>query len=893
MQVPSRPPSSATDAPGDVVRERPQISECRYRRFFETTRDGILLLNADTGQIEDVNPYLIDMLGYSHAELLGKKLWEVGPFADWAESREMLAALQATGYVRYGSLPLKTRNGVQIDVEFISNSYDCEGIRVIQCNIRNITERSNAEQALQESESRYKRLIENSPDIAYRYSTRLGGIYYSSRVTSILGYSVEHLLAHPTLWNASIHPDDAAAVALALLAYKAGRPFRVEYRIRDATGNWHWFYDRAIGSRVEDGDFIVEGLAMDITERRQGERRLAHLTRVHAVLSGINALIVRVSDRGELFRESCRIAVEAAGFRMAMLAVIDRETGKVVPVASAGKSEDLMRDIRTTLASDQLASSTMVSRAIREKRPIVSNNSRDDPQLSLGNKYAQAGVRSLVVLPLLVVDVAHGVLALYATENDFFHREELSLLQELAANVAFAIDHIDKQERLNYLAYYDVLTGLANRSLFLERLAQYMRGAANGEHRLAVGLIDLERFKNINDSLGRAAGDSLLKQVAEWLTRNIADAGLLARIDADHFAMVIPEVRQQGGLVRLVQNTIEAFGNNPFRFDDAVFRITAKVGVALFPHDGASADILFRNAEAALKQAKARGDRYLFYTRKMTAGVASKLSLENQLRQAFEHEQFVLHYQPKVSLASGMVTGVEALIRWNDPRTGVMLPDQFIPVLEETGLINDVGRWALHKAAEDYLRWLGTGRVAVRIAVNVSPLQLRHRGFIDEIAQIVANDARLAKGLELEITESLIMADVRRNIISLQAIRAIGVSIAIDDFGTGFSSLSYLAKLPLDVLKIDRSFIVGMTASPQGLSLVATIINLAHSLKLTVVAEGVETEEQLRLLRLLGCDEMQGYLFSRPMPSEIFETQFLSLDAARSFSEVPTLDGPK
>ncbi|MFC5526167.1 EAL domain-containing protein [Rhodanobacter ginsengisoli] len=861
-----------------------RASESRYRRLFETARDGILLLDADTARIEDVNPQLVDMLGYSQGEWLGKELWEAGPFADRAESREMLAALKANGFARYEGLPLTTRSGARIEVELVSSSYDCDGIRVIQCNIRDITERSDTEQFLQDSESRYKRLIENSPDIVYRFSSQRGGIYYSSRVTSILGYSVEHLLAHPTLWNASIHPDDAATVALAVQAYRTGTPFRVEYRIRDAHGNWRWFYDRAIGSQWEEGDFIVEGLAMDITERRLAQSRLAYLTRVHAVLSGINTLIVRVSDRDELFRESCRVAVEAAGFRMAMLAVIDPETGKVVPVASAGKSEDLMHDIRTTLASDQVASTTMVARAIREKKPIVSNNSLEDPRLSQGDKYAQAGVRSLVVLPLLVAGHAHGVLALYATESDFFHREELNLLQELAANVAFAIDHVDKQERLNYLAYYDVLTGLANRSLFLERLAQYTRSATSGRHRLAIGLIDLERFKNINDSLGRAAGDTLLKQVAEWLTRNIGDASLLARIDADHFAMLMPEVRQQGELMRRVEDTIEAFQNNPFRLDDAVFRITAKVGVALFPHDGASADILFRNAEAALKQAKASGDRYLFYTRQMTASVASKLSLENQLRHALDHGQFVLHYQPKVNLVSGKITSVEALIRWNDPHTGLMLPDQFIPVLEETGLINEVGRWALHQAAQDYLRWLGNGLAAVRVAVNVSPLQLRHRGFITEIAQVVAGDPRLAAGLELEITESLIMADVRHSILSLQAVRAMGVSIAIDDFGTGFSSLSYLARLPLDALKIDRSFVIDMTTSQQGLSLVATIINLAHSLKLTVVAEGVESEEQLRLLRLLGCDEMQGYLFSRALPSEEFETKFLAADAGGRIS---------
>jgi diguanylate cyclase (GGDEF)-like protein len=461
-------------------------------------------------------------------------------------------------------------------------------------------------------------------------------------------------------------------------------------------------------------------------------------------------------------------------------------------------------------------------------------------------------------------------------EAGYFDEAEMKLLRELAGNIAYAIDHIDKQERLDYLAYYDELTGLANRTLFLERVAQYTRSAVTGGHKLALFLIDLERFKNINDSLGRPAGDALLRQVAEWMTRNLGDANQLARFHADHFAAVLPEVKQEGNVAQLLEKKMEAFQEHPFRLNDAVFRIAAKVGVALFPDDGADVDALFRNAEAALKKAKASGERYLFYRQEMTEKVAGKLTLENQLRQALDQGEFVLHYQPKVNLVNGKVTGAEALIRWNDPRTGLVPPGRFIPILEETGLIYEVGRWALRQAIADYLRWRAAGLAAVRIAVNVSPLQLRHRGFIAEIGQIIGIDAQAAAGLELEITESLIMEDVKGNIASLQAIRAMGVSIAIDDFGTGFSSLSYLAKLPVDALKIDRSFVIDITAGPEGLALASTIINLAHWLKLKVVAEGVETEEQSRLLRLLKCDEMQGFLFSKPVPAEIFETRFLA-----------------
>jgi EAL domain-containing protein (putative c-di-GMP-specific phosphodiesterase class I) len=245
------------------------------------------------------------------------------------------------------------------------------------------------------------------------------------------------------------------------------------------------------------------------------------------------------------------------------------------------------------------------------------------------------------------------------------------------------------------------------------------------------------------------------------------------------------------------------------------------------------------------------------------------------LRQALDREQFVLHYQPKVNVETRQLVGAEALIRWNDPATGLVPPARFIPILEETGLIYEVGRWALHKAIADYLRWIHAGLGAVRIAVNVSPQQLRHRDFVTDIKLAVSIDPMAAAGLELEITESMVMQDFKHNIVSLHSIRALGVRIAIDDFGTGFSSLSYLAKLPVDTLKIDRSFIIDMDAGHEGTALVATIISLAHALKLKVVAEGVETSGQLGLLRSLHCDEFQGYLFDKPMPAEIFEAKYL------------------
>ncbi|BDT66615.1 hypothetical protein os1_07780 [Comamonadaceae bacterium OS-1] len=629
------------------------------------------------------------------------------------------------------------------------------------------------------------------------------------------------------------------------------------------------------------GRWTIVTLVRDITERKKSDHRILHLNRVYAMLSGINALQVRVRDRNLLLRHACQIAVEDGGFCASWIGLVDHSAMKIMPMASYGLDSEFLAVLKDRMALEvyEPKNRSLVAAVLRSKSEVVSNDVQNDPRAFFPHYYRQREIRSAVLLPLMIANEIVGVFTLYAREQDFFGPDEMALLKELSVDISFAIDHIDKQDQLRYLAYFDALTGLANRHLFLERVTQYMRSANISNRKLAVFLIDLEGFKNINDSFGQTVGDALLIQVAVWLTRFVGDSNLVAHLGADHFAVVIPEFAQADDIARAVEKGKVSFLEHSFNLNDTPFRIAAKAGVALFPDDGTSADVLLKHAEAALKKAKARGDRYLFYTQKMTESVLGKLTLENQLRQAVEKEEFVLHYQPKIHLQTGKLTGVEALIRWNDPRTGLVPPGQFIPLLEETGLIYEVGRWALDKAIADHLRWRSAGLPAVRIAVNVSPLQLRHRGFIADIRQAIGQDAHAAAGLELEITESLLMEDINLSIDSLQTIRAMGVSIAIDDFGTGFSSLSYLSRLPVDTVKIDRSFVVDMATGQQGLALVATIIDLAHALNLKVVAEGVETEEQSRLLRGLHCDELQGFLFSKPISVEQFEALYLSLQA--------------
>jgi len=615
------------------------------------------------------------------------------------------------------------------------------------------------------------------------------------------------------------------------------------------------------------------GVCTDITGRKRQEQKIERLTRIQAVLSGINSAIVRIRDRDELFREACRIAVEVGQFPFAWMGVFDREAMQVTPVASNGADQGLFAFLQSGLSvgDGTPGERSLVGEAVRRKQPAISNDADNDPRVRIKKLHMAPDIHSLAILPMLVSGETVAVLALHAGQAGFFSGDEMKLLTELAGDISFALDHIQKEEKLNYLAYYDSLTGLANRTLFLDRLSQPLHAKDAGRSMVALALLDIVRFRAINDTLGTQAGDELLRLVAQRLGAPRSGCGPPARVGVNCFALELTGMREPAEVAYALEGILRSGFGEPFQVQGTELRVAAKCGVALFPSDGGDAETLFRNAEAALARARRSADAVMFYAPAMNARVSEALAMENKLRKAIELGQFVLHYQPKVGLADSRITGVEALIRWNDPETGLVPPVRFIPVLEETGMIFEVGRWAMQQAVAQHRAWASKGFEPPRVAVNVSPLQLRHRDFVAEVKRVAQSGSAADFGLDLEITESVIMEDLENNIAKLEAVRNLGVNIAIDDFGTGYSSLSYLAKLPVTALKIDRSFIIEMTEGPQGLAIVSTIINLAHTLKLKVVAEGVETEEQSKLLKLLNCDEMQGYLFCKPIPAQELE----------------------
>lgn len=607
----------------------------------------------------------------------------------------------------------------------------------------------------------------------------------------------------------------------------------------------------------------LEEHARDLERQRD---RIARLTRVQAVLSGINSAIVRIRDRGELLDEACRIAVTGGAYRLAWIGRIDPATGAGEVVARAGAEAAFLDSVHLSALPDTPYSDRPASRAVRDGRPVVCNDIAADPLLvELKGELLGRGHRSVAALPLVIDGEIFGVLSLHAAETGRFDDEEMALLLEVAGDISFGLQYIEKEERLAWLAYYDALTGLPNAALFQERLGQLLRD--NGPNRaVAVMMVDLDGFTQLNDTLGRHTGDALLRAAGERLQNQVAEPGLVARTGADSFGLAVVRINDAADAATMLDDRVLAALSRPFAIDHSDVRISARGGIALHPTDGADAATLIKNAEAALKRAQITSRRYLFYAPEISARAAERLALENRLRRALEDQAFVLHYQPKVRAEDGRPVGLEALIRWHDPTEGLVPPGRFIPVLEASGMIVEVGRWVLARALADWMRWRKEGLEPPRVAVNVSSFELAQRDFAGGVEATIGESGAQPRALELEITESLIMADVESNVASLRRLGGLGVAVAVDDFGTGHSSLSYLAKLPVDALKIDRSFIAGMMTESDSMSIVSTIISLAHALNLKVVAEGVEMEEQAKFLRLMKCDEMQGFLFSRPMP---------------------------
>ena len=764
-------------------------------------------------------------------------------------------------------------------VDYVLKSNPARLAPAVRRALREVSERVRwraAERQIRESEQRLRDIVDTVQDWIWELNVDGRYVFSSESIRGILGFPIRDLIG--TAYANFVHADDRVAFAdtLARLTAEQRTAVGIVTRWRHADGSFRWLEGNLVALTGPDGVSGFRGTHRDITERKQQQQRIARLTRMLQMQSAVNAAVVRIRDREELLREACRLALQVGGYERAMVSLVASDGRRALPwFRFGGNPESVSIDgLEFPIGNGSDPDTSLIGRALRTGEiTFCADLAQSEPRVAKRAELIAAGFKSVVALPMSVDGARVGVLSLASRENDLLGDEELRLLQDMMASLSFALQYRQKEQDAQLLAYFDQLTGLAKRALFCERLDALIRNRSGPESAPTIVAFDVMHLSNVNDSFGRHVGDLLLRRVADGLKHHVNDDERIGYVGGGTFAMVLPQVETSAeSVTTLLESTV--FGN-AFHIEGRAIRASFKTGLARFPVDGEDGNTLLQRAEAALKQAKESGEQYLHYQIQMHSDIAERLSLEHKLRIALDEQQFVLHYQPQVHIASGRIESVEALLRWDDPQYGLMLPGRFLEVLEASGMIVAVGDWVLQKAVEDCVRWRALGLEPVRIAVNVSAQQIRRRTFVEHFLAAAARCAADGFGLDLEITETGLLHDVDGASRKLRELRTAGMRIAIDDFGTGYSSLGLLSKLPVDLLKIDRSFISGLPDDRASVTLVSSIVGLASAFNLTAVAEGVESQEQFELLRRLGCSHSQGYLHSLPVAAREIE-QILS-----------------
>jgi len=835
-----------------TARKRVELSLIERERFWSCVARAV----PDTLYVHDItgrrvlfsNNRLGPDLGYSKDELraLGDRLWEKILHPDDAELYQRMRNLQQVlgdGQLLQCQLRWRHRDGSWhwFDIREQALSRDASGRvgRLIGV-AKDITEQIEASESLRESERRYRLLAESISDVIFTSDRRLQLNYVSPSVHAMLGYSSDWIIAHNFIGTAANPRQlNGLFVLLERVRNALGNPQRLA-ELRRGLGPQVFLFDclRADGRKIpvelrvmlmwdEHGSFEgLLGVGRDISQQRRAEKDL----RMAATVFEHSTAAILVTD--------------PAGYIVQVNETFTRITGYA--------GAEVLDQQPALLTADRQQASQLAY--------IMSQlNQHGSWEGEIWLKRRQGDTYPSWV----------GITAVHDEEGD------------LVSYVCFFSDISERkasEQRIHRLAYYDALTHLPNRTLFQDRLHTALQHAERNQEWVVLMFLDLDRFKPINDSLGHAAGDRMLKDVALRLTDCVADDDTVARMGGDEFTLLLqPRGSREGALNRAVHvaERILASLARPFVLEGREFFVTASIGIALSPQDGHELSQLMKNADTAMYHAKERGkNNFQFYQADMNARALERLELESDLRHALEGDEFVLHYQPQFSGNGKRLTGVEALLRWRHPSRGLVPPGEFIPVLEELGLVVQVGDWVLTEACRQMARWHAAKVRVPKVSVNLSARQFADGQLGERIAGILDRSGIPPACLELELTESILMRDVGETLQILAGLKRLGLCVAVDDFGTGYSSLNYLKQFPIDVLKIDRSFVDGLPQGEQDAQIARAIIAMAHSLNLAVIAEGVETQAQLDFLREHDCDEVQGYLFGRPMPARQFEALF-------------------
>ncbi|WP_229257607.1 putative bifunctional diguanylate cyclase/phosphodiesterase [Duganella callida] len=621
-----------------------------------------------------------------------------------------------------------------------------------------------------------------------------------------------------------------------------------------------------------------QSLASLDQERLAALERIQRVSRLYAALSQCNQAIVRSRSEAELFDRICRDVVRHGGMAMAWIGMIDRDHGRITPVASYGAGIEYLDQLEVSLDAAVPEGRGPIGLSYRSGQPYWCQDYQHAPETAYWHAHGERyGWAASAAVPLRRDGEIVGFFAPYSHMVDAFDHEVRELLLEMTLDIEFALKNFDREavrqqadQRVQYLAHYDVLTGLPNRSQLHERARQMLEQARSARTSLALMMLDLDHFKDINDSLGHTVGDALLSELALRLTSCLREDDLVARLGGDEFIFVLRHVGSSEAS-DVARKLLDLTGES-YTVGLHELKVSASIGIAMYPDDGLDVETLLQRADAAMYQVKRAGRHdFRFFTAAMQQRAARHLQVVNGLRHALEREQLRVVYQPQVSLKTGRICGAEALLRWDAPELGAVSPAEFIPAAEESGLIISIGDWVLRQAVRQARRWLDAGLPPLVMAVNLSAVQFRIADLPSQVAQILYEEGLPPEYLELELTEGVALQDPQGAIATMTQLHDRGIRMSIDDFGTGFSSLSHLKKFKVYKLKIDQSFVRDISTDVEDKAIVCAIINMARSLGLTTIAEGVETLEQKEFLREQLCDEMQGYHIAKPLAPEEFE----------------------
>jgi len=686
---------------------------------------------------------------------------------------------------------------------------------------------------LRESEQRFRTLAQQLPVGVFINDIRGECRYVNDHWCRLAGLTGEHAAGFG--WMRALHPDDREQVLQVWRSRsEQGAEIVAQYRFRTPSGRETWLHTRVVPMRNRAGRITgYLGASTDIADLKKTEVTLRASEARFRHYFELPLIGIAVTGPDKRWWEVNSRLCEMLGYRQSRLLG--------------------MTWIEATHPDDQAAEEAQFERVIN----------RRIEGYSLEKRFIRQD----------------GTL-LYASVSTRCVRQENGIVNYFITVIQDITERQQAAEHIEHLAYYDTLTGLPNRALLSDRVQQALLRAGR-EHSLAgMLLVDLDRFKLINDTLGHKVGDRLLSEVASRLQQCVRQCDTLARQGGDEFAILLPDLSDNDGVEQIAQRILDVLAE-PFRLDGRELNITCSIGISLYPRDGISGDSLLKNADIALYRAKDMGrNNYQYYLSGATIVSHERLNLETDLRHAIDRQQLELYYQPKWDFHAGAIAGAEALIRWNHPDLGLLSPIRFIPIAEDNGLVLPMGEWILSAAVDAINQLHKNGFPGLRIAVNLSARQFRQTDLKDRVCEILTTSGFDPTCLELELTEGILMHNNEENIEVLQAFKAMGVRIAIDDFGTGYSSLSYLQRFPVNVLKIDRAFVMDLPENSSSAAIVDAIVTLAHGLGLEVVAEGVETPEQLAFLQAHGCDEGQGYYFGRPMPLVEFR-ELLEQDQVR------------